>query len=68
MTEAELIEEVARLKAELKETRVMWASSFLSLAMDAKVDEDFSYLDYILLTDPELRKRFKKVMGSSNDL
>ena len=68
-TEAELLEEVARLKAELRAAKVEKFNLLLELLMTFKIDEDFSYLEYILLSDPELHKRFKKAMeGSSRSL
>ena len=68
-TEAELLEEVARLKAELRAAKVEKFNLLLELLMEFKIDEDLSYLEYILLSDPELRKRFKKAMeGSSRSL
>ena len=68
-TEAELLEEVARLKAELRAAKVEKFNLLLELLMEFKIDEDLSYLEYILLSDPELHKRFKKAMeGSSRSL
>ena len=62
-TEAELLEEVARLKAELRAAKAEKFNLLLELLMEFKIDEDLSYLEYILLSDPELHKRFKKAMG-----